>query len=99
MSRKGRAGSIPAPGTKFLNAIDSKLSTQALGGIEEDGTLRWQEQTYDHFNKIVHDRSKRLMAIDAGSVTIGQMSATDNISILRPLFRTSAFVMAHLLYK
>jgi len=67
-------------GSAVVFAADSKLTTQALGGIEEDGTPRWQEQTYDHFDKIVHDRSKRLMAMAAGSVNIGQIAATDFIS-------------------
>jgi hypothetical protein len=61
-------------------AADSKITTSGIAGYEEDGTPRWVEQTYDNATKVVHDRSRTLMAMAAGYSNIGQVTATDFIS-------------------
>ena len=67
-------------GSAVVFAADSKITTAAVVGFEEDGTPRWQEQTYDNATKVVRDRSNTLMAMVAGHANIGQMAATDYIS-------------------
>lgn len=61
-------------------AADSKVTTRGIVGLEENGTPRWQDQTYDNAYKIVHDRSQKLMVMVAGDANIGQISATDFIA-------------------
>jgi len=67
-------------GSAVVFAADSKVTTSGLVGLEEDGSPRLQDQTYDNAYKIVHDRSKQLMAMVAGYVNIGQASSVDYIS-------------------
>lgn len=67
-------------GSSVVFAADSKLTTQGIVGIEEDGSPRWQTQTYDHAIKVVHDRNELLMAMIAGHANIGTVSASDFIS-------------------
>jgi hypothetical protein len=61
-------------------AADSKLTVKGIGGIRADGAPNWVEQTYDNATKVVHDRTRRLMALAAGIVNIGQVSALDFIA-------------------
>src|SRR5689334_14008120 len=61
-------------------ATDSKLTVRGIGGLRADGTPNWIEQTYDNATKVVHDRTSHLMALAAGSVNIGQISALDFIA-------------------
>ncbi len=67
-------------GTAVVFATDSKVTTQGLAGFEQDGTPRWEDQTYDNAIKIVHDRDKMLMAMVAGHSHIGGVSAVDYIA-------------------
>jgi hypothetical protein len=62
-------------------AADSKLTTNALAGVNPDGTPRWVDQTYDNATKVVHDKAARLMAMVAGDALIGELAATDYISM------------------
>jgi len=66
--------------SSVIFATDSKLTAKGMSGIRADGTPNWVEQTYDNATKVVHDRSKGLMALAAGTVNIGQMSALDFIA-------------------
>ena len=61
-------------------AADSKLTTRGIVGLEDDGSPRWVEQTYDNATKIAQDRSGTLMAMAAGPANIGRMAATDFIA-------------------
>jgi hypothetical protein len=67
-------------GSAVVFAADSKVTTRGIVGLEEDGTARWQNQTYDHAFKIVHDSSERLMAVVTGDANLGQIPAADFIS-------------------
>ena len=58
-------------------AADSKVTVRGLAGLEENGAQRWVNQTYDNAVKVVHDTSKTAMALFAGHVNIGQLSAID----------------------
>jgi len=66
--------------SSLVFAADSKLTTQGVVGFEEDGTPRWQTQTYDHAVKVIHDRNERLMCMIAGHANIGTASVTDFLS-------------------
>jgi hypothetical protein len=61
-------------------AADSKTMTKGFVGMEQDGKPRFVDQTYDNATKVVHDRSKTMMAMVAGSANIGRVTATDFIS-------------------
>jgi hypothetical protein len=61
-------------------AADSKITTRGVVGLDEKGEPVWQEQTYDNATKVVHDPSRTLMAMVAGSANIGRTAATDFIS-------------------
>lgn len=67
-------------GSSVVFAADSKLTTSGVVGLEEDGSPRWVEQTYDNAIKVVHDRSQTVMAMVAGEASIGRIRATDYIS-------------------
>ena len=67
-------------GSAVVFAADSKITTRGLAGRDENGELIWQEQTYDNATKVVHDRTKNLMAMVAGHANIGRTAATDLIS-------------------
>ncbi|MBX3306491.1 MAG: hypothetical protein KF751_10630 [Nitrospira sp.] len=67
-------------GSAVVFAADSKVTTRGIAGLEEDGTPRWQDQTYDNAFKVVHDRSQKLMVMVAGDANLGQMLATDFIA-------------------
>lgn len=67
-------------GSAVVFAADSKLTTRGIVGVEEDGSPRWQNQTYDHANKIVSDQTETLMAMVAGHANIGLVSTTDFLS-------------------
>lgn len=66
-------------GSAVVFAADSKVTTAGLEGFKDDGSPIWVDQTYDHATKVVHDLSKLVMAMVAGHVTVGQVSATDII--------------------
>src|SRR5262249_6773529 len=61
-------------------ATDSKLTVNGIGGIRADGLPSWIEQAYDSATKVVHDRTRRLMALASGIVNIGEVSALDFIA-------------------
>jgi hypothetical protein len=61
-------------------AVDSKLSTMGVVGLNEDGSPRWVQQTYDNATKVVHDAARSMMAVAAGHANIGQVAATDYLS-------------------
>lgn len=61
-------------------AADSKVTTKGIVGLDGEGKLIWQEQTFDNATKVVHDRRAVLMAMIAGHANIGQVSATDFIA-------------------
>ena len=67
-------------GSAVVFAADSKITTAGVVGVEEDGSPRWQEQTYDNATKVVRDRSGSMMAMVAGHANIGQMAAPDFLS-------------------
>lgn len=67
-------------GSSVVFAADSKLTTVRIVGLEEDGSPRLVDQTYDNATKVVHDRSRSLMAMVAGHANIGQEAATDFVS-------------------
>lgn len=69
-------------GSAVVFAADSKVTTSALAGYREDGSLLWAEQTYDNGVKLVHDRSLRVMAMVAGHANVGRLAAADVISRL-----------------
>ena len=69
-------------GSAVVFAADSKVTTSGIVGIEEDGSPRWLEQTYDNATKMVHDRNRILMGMVAGHANIGQVAATDFLSTL-----------------
>ena len=58
-------------GSAVVFAADSKVTTSAIGGYQENGDLLWAEQTYDNGVKLVHDRTARVMAMVAGHATWG----------------------------
>ena len=64
-------------GSAVLFAADSKLTTSGIVGFEENGDPRGVEQTYDNATKVVHDRSKMVMAMVAGYANIGSETAMD----------------------
>lgn len=64
----------------IIFAADSKVTTLGIAGIEQNGSPRMVEQTYDNATKVAHDRSKGLMAIVAGHANIGRVGAIDLIS-------------------
>jgi len=66
-------------GSAVVFAADSKVTTSGIIGIEEDGSPRWVEQTYDNAVKVINDRSKTSMALIAGAANIGQEPAMDFI--------------------
>ena len=66
-------------GSAVVFAADSKITTSGIIGIEEDGSPRWVEQTYDNAVKVINDRSKTSMALIAGEANIGQEPAMDFI--------------------
>ena len=57
---KALADAIGLDGAELDRAVvfaaDSKLTTAGLAGINEDGTVRWQDQTYDSATKIASPR-------------------------------------------
>jgi hypothetical protein len=61
-------------------AADSKVTTAALAGFNQDGTPRWLPQTYDNAVKVARDLSGRMMAMVAGHASIGETIATDFIT-------------------
>ncbi len=61
-------------------ATDSKLTVKGIDGVRTEGASRWVEQTYDSATKVVHDRTRQLMALAAGISNIGQVSALDFIA-------------------
>ncbi len=63
-------------------AADSTVTTSGVVGVEQDGSPRIEKQTYGNATKVVHDRNRRLMAMLAGPVNIGQISALDFLSSL-----------------
>lgn len=63
-------------------ATDSKLTARGMAGLNPDGTPNWVDQTYDNATKVVHDRSRRLMALAAGTINVGRTTATDMIASL-----------------
>jgi hypothetical protein len=67
-------------GSAVVFAADSKLTTAGLVGINEDGTPRWQDQTYDSATKIAADKTGKLMAMVAGHANVGEVTATDFMS-------------------
>ena len=67
-------------GSAVVFATDSKLTARGMTGINPDGTPNWVDQSYDHATKVVHDRSKRLMALVAGTVNVGRTTAIDLIA-------------------
>jgi hypothetical protein len=68
-------------GSTVVFAADSKVTVPGVVGIDADGNPRWDDQTYDNATKVVHDRSRTLMAMVAGYATIGQIAATDFIAM------------------
>jgi hypothetical protein len=64
-------------GSAAVFAADSKVTVRGLAGLETDGSPRWVNQTYDNAVKVVHDRTKTCMALFAGHVNIGVVSAID----------------------
>ncbi len=64
-------------GSAAVFAADSKVTVRGLAGLEEDGSQRWVNQTYDNAVKVVCDRSRTAMALFAGNVNLGQISAID----------------------
>ena len=62
-------------------AADSKLTTRAPLGRNADGSLNWVEQTYDNATKVVHDKSKQVMAMVAGDANVGRITALDYIAM------------------
>src|SRR5262252_2772286 len=69
-------------GSAVVFAADSKVTTRGVIGLDGKGVPVWVEQTYDNANKVVHDRTARVMAMVAGAANIGRTSATDFISTL-----------------
>lgn len=69
-------------GSAVVFAADSKVTTSGIVGIQEDGSPRWLEQTYDNASKVAHDRDRLLMGMVAGHANIGQSAATDFLSTL-----------------
>ncbi|MBI2218780.1 MAG: hypothetical protein HYU51_15960 [Candidatus Rokubacteria bacterium] len=67
-------------GTAVVFAADSKVTTSGIEGIQEDGSPLWLEQTYDNATKVVHDRSRTLMAMAAGHANVGRLPASDVIA-------------------
>lgn len=57
--------------------IHPLLEVAGVVGVEQDGSPRIEKQTYGNATKVVHDRNRRLMAMLAGPVNIGQISALD----------------------
>ena len=70
-------------GSAVVFAADSKLTTAGLVGFEQDGSPRWVDQTYDSATKVVHDRSRNVMAMVAGHANVGDVAATDFVSTLK----------------
>ena len=66
-------------GSAVVFAADSKVTTSGVVGINEDGSPRWLEQTYDNATKIVHDLNQHVMAMVVGHANLGSGSATDFI--------------------
>lgn len=66
--------------TAVVFAADSKVTTRGIAGLEDDGTPRWVNQTYDNATKIVRSRSGLLMAMVAGDANLGRIAATDFIA-------------------
>ncbi len=67
-------------GSAVVFAADSKVTTQGIAGLGDDGTPNLVTQTYDNAYKIAHDRSRRLMAMVAGAANLGRVPAPDFIS-------------------
>jgi hypothetical protein len=80
---------IVRTGSAAVLAADSRVTTQATGGIEADGTPRLIPQTYDHAVKLVQDRSGSLIAAFAGYGNIGKQAAADYFSRLELAFPTA----------
>ena len=66
----------------IANAADSTVTTSGVVGVAQDGSPRIEKQTYGNATQVVHDRNRRLMAMLAGPVNIGQISALDFLSSL-----------------
>ena len=67
-------------GSAVVFAADSKVTTSGIVGIEESGDPRWVEQTYYNAVKVIHDSSRKFMALVAGDANIGQETAMDFIA-------------------
>jgi hypothetical protein len=67
-------------GSAVVFAADSKTTTKGVVGLEQDGSPRLVDQTYDNATKVGTDRSKTLMAMVAGYANIGRVTAMDFIS-------------------
>lgn len=67
-------------GSAVVMAADSKLTTQSVAGINEDGSPNFILQTYDHAVKITLDHDETALAAFAGNGTIGEINATDYFS-------------------
>ncbi|MGN6109653.1 MAG: hypothetical protein ACTHU0_31385 [Kofleriaceae bacterium] len=61
-------------------ATDSKLTARGIAGLDPDGNPNWVDQTYENATKVVHDRTRQLMAMAAGSANLGQMPVGDFIA-------------------
>lgn len=67
-------------GAAAVLAADSKLTTQGIGGKNEDGTPRYLPQTYDHAVKICADFTETAIAAFAGHGAIGAQTVSDYFS-------------------
>lgn len=67
-------------GTAAVLAADSKVTTQAPAGRNDDGTIRYLPQTYDSAVKLTSDLSETAIAAFAGHGNIGEQNATDYFS-------------------
>jgi hypothetical protein len=66
--------------TAAVLAADSKLTTRGLIGFDENNEPQFVNQTYDNATKIVADASGCVMAVLAGSATMGPISVMDYIA-------------------
>ena len=73
-------------GSAAILAADSKVTTQAIGGFDDDGTPRFLPQTYDHAVKIVQDRSGSAICAFAGYANVGPQNAAGYFSCLNLKF-------------
>jgi len=77
-------------GSAVVFAADSKVTVPCFVGLNAAGDPQWEDQTFDNATKVVHDRSATLMAMVAGAVTIGDITATDFILMKQIDFGTSS---------